>query len=573
MRSLKSRYVLVIFILLSQIGLSQIPHNSKRFEITDFFYPDLNGNYIRYRAHGFAQQHTDQNKGRLFFLPIIQRNDREVRYIGQDGLEFEPQRGEQKVAKSIIVPLSVSSELPNDFQIPALASEIGTGTSVKAYVRPILKLPNGQPYLIPQAQNLFPAIQNMAQPLLEAERKQKAAVELYRRSYIPEVVSLSEVEISLVIDGHVLANEKHSGTYVSTSGELAAIEIVDPTLYIQNRISQGNLKVFVSYKFRDAFTRTIDAKFDAKKIISRFLAESQQSMVSSSSSGWQILGFGSRRKKLRTSFNSSVQESYKGENHESTSVEMFDASDDMIAEFERDFFPELSREKVIENHLAAAAEAERAGNTTLRDLHTRYASSIQNSDPDLETDIAGAVAHLAANDYAGFIAKGVRWGSHTASGNSSFRRVLNTNAEIESKTRWTQQRTVSVQHSLTENVGSSKTDTHLAWLGLGEAAGYKYPVYIKDAWNRLIDTQYYEGMLVGCVIEGGPAHSAGLLPGMIVVKIGGRTVTTRSQLDDLLKHYEPRDKLDCMIIEYGNNFNYRYRTIPVTLAAGAPVEG
>ena len=41
----------------------------------------------------------------------------------------------------------------------------------------------------------------------------------------------------------------------------------------------------------------------------------------------------------------------------------------MIKQFENDFFPEIAKGKVIENHIAAAQLAESQNNTSLKEIH------------------------------------------------------------------------------------------------------------------------------------------------------------------------------------------------------------
>lgn len=161
---------------------------------------------------------------------------------------------------------------------------------------------------------------------------------------------------------------------------------------------------------------------------------------------------------------------------------MFDASDDMIAQFENGFFPELSRQRVVEGHRQAALKAEEAGNNRLRDLHLKYADSVKVDDPDLQVDIEKAAAALSKKDYIGFLAHGVRWGSRKATGNSTFPRVISTRVDTEENKNWSQRRTVSVQHSVSIPLDKQSAEKEQdVFLGAVNAVSYRYPINYQDA--------------------------------------------------------------------------------------------
>lgn len=544
---------------------SQMPLNSRKFSINNYYFPDNYGNYTEYLVHGFYQPPVGNIQGRIFFLPILHRDEQQVKYIDQNGLQFKPLGS--VVAKTIRIPIKVNAELPNTSQIPAITSAIQSGVRRSIYISPMVKGLNDSFYIYPPALAMQPIlIQSSDQYSLKVQEQQNL-IQAYS-NYRPEIVSLSEVEISVIVDNNNIASKSFSGTLMNSSGLLTNIDIVNPSLYSQNRIAQGEYDVIVSYKFRDASVSSINAQFDVQKVINHFLEEIQTSTISSSSSGWQVLGFGSRKKKLKSSLNYSLKEEYKGQNYESTTIEMFDASDSMIEEFEKDFFPEISLQKTIDNHKAAAITAASQGNNALSELHAKYASSLENNDPNLEVDMEKAAASLSAGDYVGFVAHGVRWGSNTATGNSSFKRVVNTTAEIQSKTKWTQVRTISIQHALTETVEPIQKKSHSSYLGICQAMQYTYPTYSRNYWG-LIETTYHVGMMASCIAEGSPAHSAGIMPGMIISSIGGRQITTGAEFFKVFENYDPGDYISISFMDY-NGMSNAERTLSVKLTAGAP---
>lgn len=74
-----------------------------------------------------------------------------------------------------------------------------------------------------------------------------------------------------------------------------------------------------------------------------------------------------------------------------------------------------------------------------------------------------------------------------------------------------------------------------------------------------------------CITAGGPAHAAGLAPGMIIKSIGGQQVTTYAELTNVLSNYSPGDDIRIILIEY-NGYQMSERTVNLKLAAGAPIK-
>lgn len=540
----KSIFIAVSLLLLySTFSVNaQVPYNSKRFIVNNYFYPDSKGNFTRYRAHGFAQLSVNSVKGSIYYFPILSKNDSEIKYIDETGLNFTPNG--TKTATAIIIPINIKTELPNPTQLCSIMGEL-MGEKQFRYYPPVAVGPMGSFLVIPQSQHLLQPLVDNANQYVSQMLKQQAIANEYK-NYNAEQISLSELEVRVIIDNKEIGYQRFDGTFINPEGYLTQVEITNPTIYQQNRISQGNYRLVISYKFRDSKVSSINAQFDAKTIIDQFMKESQTSAQQSSSSGWSFLGFGSRRKSLKTSFDRSVENQYNGDHYQSTVVEMYDATDDMIAEFERDFFPELTQQRVIENHLKAANEAAAQGNTALRDLHLKYASSLQNNDPNLEVDIAKAVASLSQNDYVGFIANGVRWGDYRTEGNSSFRSVIHSHEEISKMTKWTQVRKVSVQHALTESIEALQEDFFMPSLGICGMIGYTYGAPVQTPWGMQLEQR--QGIMPSCVIENGPAYKGGLMPGMIITKIGGKVINNLTELEELLDDYEPGDNLTIRIL-------------------------
>ncbi|WP_043316451.1 hypothetical protein [Microbulbifer sp. HZ11] len=547
---------------------AQIPPNSRRFQINDYYGPDGSGGYELYRAHGFALQSADNIKTKIFLLPLVEARTHAIEFYDDDGFLYDPADSPKQLARSISIPLALHQKLPSKEHTPAFVSALSDGISVTNYMYPSAKAPNGMSLIYPPAQGLAPQLHqaNMERDRLFAE--QQKMIEQFD-NYAPELVNLLELEISVRIGSEQISVVSYPHSFI-TMGDTLSVAVENPSMYEQNRIRQGKMDVLVAYKFRDAKTSTISARFDAKRIVNRFLREVQQSSVKKKSSGWQFLGFGSRRSTLKTAFNQSVDSQFKGSTSESTTIEMFDADDSMIEQFEADFFPELSRQSVIENHLEAARIAAASGNEKLRDLHLKYADAVENSNPDLEVDVADAVASLSAGDYAGFLAKGVRWGDHRATGNSSFRRVINEQAAIDKNKAWSQSRTVSVQRSLTMKADRLNTREQWPDMGICGVVSYNYQVPI-ERWNGWQWVQKV-GVMPTCVTENGPARSAGIIPGMIVADFDGELFTSSLEAEDFLRRYKPGDRVTARVVDFPPGRPPQYTDYDIQLSAGKPIK-
>lgn len=549
---------------------AQVPPNSKPFSISNYFYPDQYGNLIRYKAQGFVQRHTTTKKGAIYLLPTIEFDQKNIKYFNDIGLSFDGGNEPYTNAKSIRIPIKYSLELPNALQLPALGSALSDGEEIFYYVTPIRPVNQNSLMNVGIATDTPNERDIIIQSLIgyqEILNKQEKTLELYNNKYIAQKISPKELEITVTIDGEILFDKKFTGDYISGRGNLTKIDIPNPTLYQKNKISSGDINIIVKYQFQDSRASTIDAQFNAETIISDFLSETQQVLRKNKSSGWQVLGFGSRRKKLYTSINNTVRSEYNGSNIEGTSIEMFDATDDMIAQFENDFFPVLSKQKAIENHIKAASDVN--DNETLKELHLKYASSLSNSDPDLETDVAGALASLAAQDYIGFIAKGVRWGSHTSSANSNFRRVVENTQEIIATKQWDQRRTVSVNRAVTQNVSLVESTEQHVYIGLANLIPFNYPVFQVNQYNQHVGTNYLPGLVISGVIQNSPADKAGLQAGMIISSIDDEEITSPKKFDEIMDNFVPGEELKIKIREY-SGFKSRDRPIFVTLGKGRP---
>lgn len=545
---MKNLFFFISLSLLFSVSYGQMSHNSKRFQVDEYYTIGPNGKYELYKTHGFVENVSSGQSGRIFIMPILEIDAKNIKYFDSDGYKVSSYNND---IYSISIPIKVNAKLPSTHEIPAIGYALEQGTSVLGYYRPPLKNDFGQPLIHPNAMAFAAQINQQTQKYEEILKKQNDIINKYQ-NYKPELVSLSELEIKVKVGNEIVYDESYYGTYITTSGELESISINKPINYIKNRIASGDFSVYVSYKFRDSKSSFIDVKFDAKAIVNQFMDEAQQSMVRQKSSGWSFLGFGSRRKSIRSSFNHTVKNNYSGSTYSSTSIEMFDADERMIEQFENAFFPTLSKSQAIENHLNAAKIAEQQGNTELQKIHENYVLSLQNNDPNLEVDIAKAVAALSKKDYVGFIANGVRWGDYKASGNSDFRRVINDNYEFTQHKDWNQTKRVSIQHSITEKVSTKQSVSYKGGIGLIDGIPHQFYGNVNE--YGFVKQKLFKGIILGPIIAGSPLHKNNIIPGIFLISINGYNVYDAESLTSSLKNVEPDEQISLTFIESNGPF-------------------
>lgn len=343
------------------------------------------------------------------------------------------------------------------------------------------------------------------------------------------------------------------------------ISIDRPSSYVKNRIAQGNFNVLIKYKFKDSKNSYINANINASVIINQFLSEAQESTVSQKSSGWSFLGFGSRRKSIKSSFDQQVNQQYSDQRFSNTTIEMYDADDTMIQMFESAFFPTITKQKAIENHIAAAEKAQLSGNQQLQQMHLDYVKALQTNDPNLEVNIGEAAAALSKKDYVGFVAHGVRWGDYQASGNSSFRRVLNSNEMTQMEAQWSQTKTITVQHSVSQKVSITEEVALRAHLGLINAIPFQGNLIINNGFSN--QWENIKGIIIGPISSGGALHLNNVISGTLLLRIGSQSVSDGQSLKNVLSNYDPGDNVTLTIIEQVAQNVFKKKNISIQLGA------
>lgn len=542
---------------------SQVTPNSNRFEIKNYIAINDNGKYYPYNAHGFIENAGSGSNGKIFMMPLLELDLKRIRYIDSNGHETDKSSSD---VYSITIPITANTSLPNESQKAAIGSSLNSGTAIKFFAPPLVKDNFGGNLINPNAgiysPQIIAQINQYEQNILH---KQQQYIDAYNQ-HPSQIISLTEYEVIVKVGNETVYSDRFPGTLIAMGNSLDDISIDRPTPYVKNRISEGNFTILIKYKFRDSKNSYINAQIDANTIISQFFSEVQRSTVSQSSSGWSFLGFGSRRKSLKSSFDQQVDQRYTDQRFSNTTIEMFDVDDQMIQLFEDNFFPKTSQQNAIDNHLAAAEKARQEGNSQLQQYHLDYVKALQTNDPNLEANIGAAVAALSKNDYIGFIAHGVRWGDYRTEGNSTFRRVLNSTEMAEMHTRWSQTKTISVQHSVSQKVGITQNVELRASLGL--INGIPYPannMFISNGFTGQWKT--IRGIVLGPIIAGSALHMKSITPGTLITKIGSHSVYDAQSLTDAMESYSPNETTTVTVIEQIGFNLFQEKSIPVTLGA------
>jgi hypothetical protein len=540
---------------------SQVTPSSKRFEVKNYISINAQGNYYPYHSHGFVENVGSGTSAKMFLMPIIKFDLKNIKYINSSGLETYSSNND---IKAISFPITADLNYPNESQKAAIGASLKSGTTLHAYYSPIVKNNFGGPVINPLAGIYSAQIIAQANKYEENIKKQNEYIDTYNK-HTPELISLLEFEVIMKVGSDIVYNNRFDGSYISLGNSLDDIEIESPSTYTKNRIASGNFSMIVKYKFRDSKNSYINAHLNAKLIIDQFLSEAQQSVVKKKSSGWSLLGFGSRRKSIKSKFDQQVNQQYSAERISNTTIEMFDADDNMIQIFENTFFPTLTKQKVIENHLKSAEKAKASGNTELEKYHLDYVKSLQENNPDLEVNIGAAVAALAKKDYVGFIANGVRWGDYKANENSSFRRVLNSSEMSSEQANWSQTKTISVQHSVTQKVANSEKVQLKAYMGLVDGIPYQGNLLINNGfsnqWNNI------KGIVLGPITQGGSLHQNNVTPGTLLLSIGSYQVDGVQTLSNALSKYDPNENVNIVVLEQVAPNVFRRKNMSIKLGA------
>jgi hypothetical protein len=297
------------------------------------------------------------------------------------------------------------------------------------------------------------------------------------------------------------------------------------------------------------------------RVMSQVVNESRQITSASKKSGVQILGFGKRKSIMSQAIKEESRESVTQDNKANTVIQMRDADDSMIAMFESKFFPQLAKAQVVENHLKAGEAAKSNGDEMLAKAHFGYAKAVQDEKLDLDVDTAGAMASLAAGDYAGFVAKGVKMQKSEGSASSQFARVLTKDVKESIGVDWALVKTVSIQR-VVSMVIETQNEARRANLGLCDVVQHQIP--------NPSNTKMVPVIIPTCLIVGGPLDKAGFKPGEVIGRLDDKIVRTYAELENILSTFKPGGVMSVERL-IPTPMGWQQQVVNVKLAKGAPI--
>ena len=521
--------------------------NSQLLVVRNFY--DLNPlkkEWENYSLTGFYEKPALPAKGRLSILPRFDLDRANIKFLDANGLQYKHSPNVARKTSSIIIPIRMKQALPSGSQRVAIAKALD-GTSIVHLPAILASLP-----ALPPGVELRADIRNqiLANQISNAQSIQQLANDTQKKLNEYEIVSsaISQVELEVIVANQIVGRQKFKGTFLTGSNSLPPVEVLRPSIQTKNRISQGNFQVRLYYRFPDFNRRSINAKVEWGKILSNLVNDSRKSIQSSSSSGFRILGFGSKRKNLRHYFEDEVLFSTKEDTVAGTHIVSTDADDGMFRRFERTFLPTLSRSQVIQNHKSAAVKA--GNNPKLKKAHKLYAKMLENNDETLEVPAAKAVSALSGKNFIGFLTNGVRFSSSQIKGSGSFQSLSHQHLSKNDRRFWSEVKKVSVEREIVVSVDSVTKEKRKPNIGL--------------VANRFPNTNW--ATVVG-VIADGPSHQAGIVPGSILLKVDGNLIENVKTLTDYVEDSKIGTSVE---LEFISPLNNQRRKVEVELWRGEP---
>lgn len=568
----------LLFLSLSSAFAQSTPSldsNSEYFSIKDSYYFDPGKNDLSvYHSAGFFQRVSAGNVQKIFLLPNI--SFREFKFISNNGKSYtENDNFDENNIKRIQLSLNYNGSLPTKFQTLAILKAI-THSQSEFPTDTIELLDLNKPNNLvvanfnPDTRNQINALNSKIQNIIKGNND---LINTWN-NYNPNTVAMSDVTISLLIDGENVGETKIKNTLVS-NGTLPNIYINNVSPYVINRIKDNGYQIMISYSFRDTNLASIHAKVDFSRVLNKTVEESRKTSVVTSSSGFQFLGFGKRKQSMRESIKQQLAEQLTDKTVTNTSVNIDDADDQLISYFESIFFPKIEEKDVIARHLEAADKAGQSGLKDLEKAHRKYAQYLSTQNPDLKVDTEKAIASLAAGDYVGFIAQGFKAGSTTGKDSTDYVRVLNFKSEEVASKNIDLNKTVSVNRTVSQVIERDVRERN-QFSGICSSA--IIPVvetsiasYVVPSGNPLFHQQFKLG-LINCVVPGSPIHQAGVTPGALIYKINGQKLNTNDDIRNLLNDSESASIVFANPFikntPYGSFINYQFSTLNIQLGKG-----
>lgn len=242
------------------------------------------------------------------------------------------------------------------------------------------------------------------------------------RDYQVDLPGVSQAELRVVRGGEILARRSLEGKLPSVT--VGAIKVPVSDQVTRRALIAGNFTLeaqislpLTSYSgMAVALSErlAVDAKVEAFKSI----------VTQQSTSGGKFLFLDWRRQTARNVVTQSITQSQTSSSERRASVYSVDADEAMLAKVEKLLgFEEMSKEKVIDNHIKAAKRAEEAGDMELAKLHREYVSKLDAATPKVEAALLQKALKALGGDnpkIAVFLANGIAFSESSSVGVSRF---------------------------------------------------------------------------------------------------------------------------------------------------------
>lgn len=536
------------------------------FSVKNFYVFDQSG-YKPYSVDGFYEGVSNVADPKLLLFPKLRLNKNNIIVLDSKAKKIDnlDNLNADDISKIIII-VKYNPELPTKQEGVGISYALN-GMSSKGYIVNALRNPDKT---IPYHQNIF----NLPNGLMykniidqqynsyDNERKEQQQLEEFWKKYKLQTINFEDLKLQALDQDEVLGESTTIEGGVSFNGDNISIIIKNPSIQTLNLILDGNYQVKASFLFKDSSTSSIDAKFDQSIIMSKYVKQTQDSLVSNKSSGWKIFNFGNRRKSVKESYREQIEQQTKTDEKTNTAIVMEDADEDMIKIFENKFFPEVTRDQVVKDHLAAAQVATSNNQPDLAKAHTAYVTMLTSQDESSKVNAAEAAAALSEKNYAMFVAKGMETYDNSGKATGHYQRIITQGSEYSKDMDWnyTKKRTVKRKYNILMNPLSESNQK--GSLGICGIAPYQYN---KNYLPYNHPNYVYDAFMITCVTEGSPLHKSNIVPGTIFDTLNNKKILNLSDLEDALINKKPGDSIR---FAYANAFTPYTQTIDVKLAVG-----
>lgn len=530
--------------------------NTEFFTVENFPYPD-NGNIKKLNVSGYYSPSAGGIPARVFMLPRLAIDESKIKVIGANGNNVSLNSVTDASEVSVIkIPVSYTGSLPYNELGSAISSKVSSD-ALDRLRADIIRESNGNPWIkrgMPLV--LMPTIKDSVKVHEKYIAKQKKYIDKWN-SFRTVTTSVDGLDLYLKIDDAITAKVNMPGSAILTAGQTPYLNIIRPDNYTLNRIKGKSYEVSARFSFKDAKVKSISATYDFSSFMSSYAEQIRTVTTQNKKSGWNILGIGKRKSSLKQFVNESSKNDVVKDSKTNTVIEMVDADDDMIKQFESQFFPELSKTKTIELHISASKE--NGISPELAKAHLDYAAALSLNDKTKEIDAVGAAAALATGDYLTFIAKGVGFHKSNDKMSSSFHRIVTQSVKEGKHKNWSSSRTRSVKRKVTLSL-IPKIDTVKPYLGICSYGTFS---------PNLNNGQSRNYVFPSCIEQGGPAHKAGVKIGQIFTKLNKVRIRNANSLIKALKNVSPGDTIKAFILNNPTapKNNWQYSNISINVGA------